>query len=630
MAPALVLLYAVPAAIYLRPAWASWSRRILGESGDPVFNLYVLKWGVHQLQLGLPDLWDANFFHPARGVLALSDHLIGPAAQLLVLLQLHLVPNAVAGYNLLLASSFALSGAATAWVLRQSGRSWTAALLGGGMYAFAPVRWAQLEHLQVLLVQWLPITLWLWDRLLAAPSWRRAALFLPFYLLHLTGGCYLAYMIHLPMLAMLASRAAADWRRLVAWRGLRVLAAVVALAAAMLYLLYNPYAEAAHHYDMARTPEEAALYSATLLSYLAPSESNLYAGWWHRLVDRWHVELSYDESRLFAGFLATALAAYGLAAFLRRYRGPLLRPLAAWQHAVLLALLGAAGAAFVWGDRRTFDPDPSPHAWDLPAFCCALSLVLWCAARRRWAGSWPLRGAEMDPWERGLAAGGLLTLLLSFPIAFVPLMGVLPGLAGLRAPGRFYLVTSFVLVHFAARGLDGLLTAAPLAGRRRLAAGAALAALLAVEMAPLPPPSQALADEADFPPVYAYLRNTAAVRAVLEVPLLKPSRESTYMYYSTLHWKPLANGYSGHAPATYEALRDAVPLLPDAAAIQLLRSMGISHLVVHRQGAAARRLRAELPAWETAALGEGVTRVFDAGPDLVYQLGERPPRQPQG
>ena len=28
-------------------------------------------------------------------------------------------------------------------------------------------------------------------------------------------------------------------------------------------------------------------------------------------------------------------------------------------------------------------------------------------------------------------------------------------------------------------------------------------------------------------------------------------REARYMYYSTLHWKPIANGYSGFAPAAY-------------------------------------------------------------------------------
>src|SRR5262249_4031634 len=119
---ALLLAYGALAALYLRPLWRIGSDHLLGHTDDPVFNLYVLKWGVHQLRLGLPEFLDANIFYPARGATAFSDHLLGPALQLLLLLALHGVPNPIAGYNLLLASSFVLSGAATCWVLWRSGR----------------------------------------------------------------------------------------------------------------------------------------------------------------------------------------------------------------------------------------------------------------------------------------------------------------------------------------------------------------------------------------------------------------------------------------------------------------------------------------------------------------------------
>lgn len=237
-----LLFYAALCLVYFRSLWASLRDSIIGRSGDPVFNLYVLKWSAHQLSIGLPDLWDANFFYPTRGVLAFSDHLLGPAAQLLALLGLGAVPNAVAGYNVLLLSSFFLSAATTGGVLRQSGRSLTAAALGGAMYAFAPLRWAHLDHIQILLVQWAPLTLWFWHRLLEEVTWRRAALFLPFYLLHLTGGCYLAYIIHVPLLALLASRLLAGWRPLVARRSLAILLATALPSALAVWWLFEPYA----------------------------------------------------------------------------------------------------------------------------------------------------------------------------------------------------------------------------------------------------------------------------------------------------------------------------------------------------------------------------------------------------
>jgi hypothetical protein len=637
-AAGLLAVYTVPALLYLRSLWGAAGERILGRSGDPVFNLYVLKWGVHQLRLGLPDLWDANFFYPVRGALTFSDHLIGPASQLLLLLDLHLVPNAIAGYDLLAGSSFVLAGAATSWVLRQSGRSWTAAILAGGMYAFAPVRWAHVEHIQVLLAQWVPITLWCWHRLLAAPSWRRAALFLPLYLLHLAGGSYLAYMIHLPMLALAVAGAGTPpsppGDRRPAGRRRQAQAAavllVVALAAAgTVWLLYGPYVETARRYHLARTPEEIALYAATLPSYLAPAESNLYAGAWHRLADPLQVDLSVDESRLFAGFLPTVLCAGGVLAFWRRCRARPARPLAAWQRAVLAALAALAAGSFLAGDWRTLHHDTRADAWNAPALGFALGLGLWLTARRTWGGNWPLRRAAADPWERGMALAGVLCFLLSFPIAFVPLLHVVPGLASLRAPGRFYVMTSLAVVTFAARGLDEWL---PAAGRRRLAVGAVLAAALALELAPAALPVRPLRAEPDFPAVYEYLRGAGGVRAVLELPRLRLARESIYMYYSTRHWYPIANGYSGFIPESDLELRERIPLLPDDEGFQLLRRRGISHLVIHSAGVAGaagaagpagpagRELRRQLPEWERRFLGRQVEKVFTAGPDGVYRL----------
>jgi hypothetical protein len=626
----LCLLYSLPALVYFLPLAARWTDHLPGRHADPVFNLWVLEWGAHQLRLGLPDLWNANIFYPERGALAFSDHLLAPAAQLLLLLDLRLAPNAIAGYDLLLVSSFVLAAAATCWVLRRSGCSWTAALLGGGMYAFAPMRWAHLEHIQILLAQWVPLTLWCWDRLLAELSWKRAALFLPVYLLHLAGGCYLAYMIHLPMLALLASRAASEWPRLVSWRGLRVLLAVALPAGLAGYLLFAPYLEVSRRQGLQRSPAEVALYSATLFSFLAPAESNLYAGWWHRLADPVGLDLSWDESRLFAGWLATAACAVGVVAFWRRHRSPPLRPLAPWQRATLALLLAAAALAFAAGDLRALRPGPDPvstgpvspagPSWDGPALGFALALGLWLLARRRWGGNWFLRWGEIDPWERGLALAGLLCFLLSFPLAFVPLMRVVPGLASLRAPARFHVMTSLVIVYFAARGLDRLL---PAARARRLAAGGALALLLAVEAAPAALPLRPLPDEPAFPAVYPYLRDLPAgakVRALLEIPLGNPFRESLYMYYSTLHWKPLANGYSGFIPRSYLELRAAIPLLPDAPGFQLLRQRGISHLVLHTAGSHGRPLRRQLPAWEEESLHHQVELVFDRDGDRLYEL----------
>ncbi|MDP9122390.1 MAG: hypothetical protein M3O15_13655, partial [Acidobacteriota bacterium] len=65
-------LYTGVALVYLRPIWETYPDHLAPNAGDPVFSLYILKWVVRQIHLGFPDLWNANFYYPTRGALALS------------------------------------------------------------------------------------------------------------------------------------------------------------------------------------------------------------------------------------------------------------------------------------------------------------------------------------------------------------------------------------------------------------------------------------------------------------------------------------------------------------------------------------------------------------------------------
>src|SRR6202035_1856631 len=85
------------------------------------------------------------------------------------------------------------------------------------------------------------------------------------------------------------------------------------------------------------------------------------------------------------------------------------------------------------------------------------ALGAWLFLRLRWGGNSFLRAAEMnpwDPWERGLALSAALCFLLSHPLVYVPLMRIVPGLAGMRVPARFAAFLSSNLVFEFGLGLD--------------------------------------------------------------------------------------------------------------------------------------------------------------------------------
>ncbi len=551
----MLLLYTAGVLVYFWPLPRLWGNHIGPDLGDPLFNLYVLKWGVHQIRLGLPDVWNANIFYPTRGALTFSDHLLGPAAELVLFLRI--VPNAIAGYNFLFLSSYVASALAVCWVLRRSGLSWAAAVLGGWMYAFSSFRLAQMAHLQILIAQWIPLTLWFWDRLLARRTAKDAALFLLFYLLNLSGGCYLAYMIHFPLLAIFLSRAVSERKDLFSVRSLRLLVPVALVAGVAVAAFFLPYVRVARATGLSRPPEEIEQYSAKLASYFSPSHENLYFGEGADRFLRGVLGESADlfhrpENELFAGFLPTILFCLGAFAALRG-----------------------------------------------------------------------LREGKADPWARGIALSGLICFALSFAAVYVPLSRIVPGLSGMRVPARFYAFISLAVVYFAARGVDLLLRRAP-SLKARAAVGVALAAVLALELAPRRIAWERVPRERELPRAYSWLRDQPEVAALVELPLYADSRENRYLYAATVHWKPIANGYSGYVAESYLGLVNHIPFVPHADGFDLLRKMGISHLVVHAEKPGQPRI---VKRWETR-FGTGperqMVKVYQEDEISIYRIIDRP------
>jgi hypothetical protein len=553
---AITFLYGTLALVSLRPVWQVGGDHLTNSLSDPLFNLWVLKWGAHQIGLGLPNLWNgnvwnANIFYPTRSTLALSDHLLGPAAELALFLKI--IPNAIAGYNFLLCTSFVATALTTCWVARRGGMSWAAAVLAGWMFAFAPFRFSQIAHLQLLIAQWIPLTLWFWDRLLAERTAKNAALFLAFYLLNLTGGCYLAYMIHFPLLALLASRIVSERRSLITARSLRVLVPVALVAAAAITAIFLPYLRVSRSLGLVRTESEVRQQGATPASYFSPAPQNVYftaatRDWLESVLgeDRARAFLR-PEGALFAGFLPTILFGIGV-----------------------LAL---------------------------------------------WRG----RHEPLNPWDRGLAISGLLCFALTFAVVYEPLMRVVPGLSGMRVPTRFYVFVSFTLVWFAARGADDLLRrlSRPWA---RVALAAAFALILAVELTPRPLRWVPLPREEEIPEAYRWIGREPSVKALIELPIHRNADENEYLYNSTVHWKPIANGYSGYLPASHEALVDRIHFLPEQDGLDLLRDDWITHLVIH---ASNPRQEARLRDWDQRFAGDPqrqVERVYQSGEISIYRL----------
>ena len=338
----------------------------------------------------------------------------------------------------------------------------------------------------------------------------------------------------------------------------RVRSGAFAVAAAGLALLpvYRMHQKALAPESYARGTEETILYSAPVESFLATSSWNRVYG---EATDAFRAS---GPNNLFPGLVVPGLAVAGALALRRRGERPSRE---AWA---LLALLVAASLVALGPRVRAFGVDLGPGPWAL------------------------LREA-------------------------------LPVFQMIRVTSRAGVFVALPLVMLAALALEKL--------KPRRAAFAAIAALALAEtlIAPIPMPewSKVVDTRREPPPVYRWLAERPGPEPVVHLPMLdvyalerRPAfHESIYMVYSTLHWKPLVNGYAGIEPRRYVQLRELLRFFPSEESISALRSIGTRYVVVHGKGFGPNQwermqLRMQTPA--ATALREVATL---AG-DTIYEL----------
>jgi hypothetical protein len=62
---------------------------------------------------------------------------------------------------------------------------------------------------------------------------------------------------------------------------------------------------------------------------------------------------------------------------------------------------------------------------------------------------------------------------------------------------------------------------------------------------------------------------------------LADTHDPTYMYFSTAHWRPLANGYSGFHSPDHVGLLFELRAVPTARSIDLLRARNVEYVILH-------------------------------------------------
>jgi len=588
------------------PLWLHMTTAVPSDIGDPLLNAWTLAWDAHALLSKPQRLFDANIFFPLPNTLAYSEHLLATA---LMVMPLQIVSGQpLLAYNVALLLSFGLSGLGMYLLcLRWTGRRMVA-FIAGLAYAFAPYRLASISHLQLLTVQWLPLSVLALEQLLVrvgrrgqevvpthqsrAETWKAATPFVLFIVLQALSSWYLAvFTASLLALYLVVWAAWHGWQRIrsaLLWLLLcGVVATLMVVPAAL------PYLDVLPHLEATRPVEVVSLLGARFSDFLAAAPWLRLAG---PVSGQFRERPSFtEEHMLYPGLMIVLLmlVSVGLLVYdLTTKKG---RLTAYWRAVALMVILGVAFLLTIEGIYR-----------ELVHLFPSLRVI---RAPARWmiVVTFALAGLISYglTWLQGRTTRSLSSPQSAPPDSVVQIPQ--PSYSGRRSALIGYLLRHGLLVFIAiAMYAESFAVPLPLAHVGRIE---------------------------EISPVYGALRRLildaeeGARGAVLELPMyVAPAPEypeARRMLASSLGWWELVNGYSGFTPARQMELGRRLASFPAAetlAALRDLGQLGVRYLIVHSAEAPFDHSR-----WRTAEryVAERNTTLMllgDFGSDTLYLI----------
>ena len=332
-----VLFFALLAIAASYPLVFSLRTALASDLGDPLLVSWMLGWDADRLRHGLAGIWDAPNFFPYRHTLLYSEHFLGVAIFTAPLQWV--TGNAIFVYNVAFLMSFVVTGCGMYVLARAlTGRS-DAALVAAAVFAFHPFRASHTSHLQLLVVGWLPLSVWALHRYFRTHRLRDLLGSTVFFVIQALTCGYFAYFSLIPLL-IVASYELWRARPLTSMTSKLVLrvSAHAAVAAALAIIVMLPVASAywqlRRESGLRRPIEEITSQSADVGDYVSASPSlYLWGG----------IGQGRGEHELFPGLVAVGLA---VLAVLARRRSRLVGPYFVVLIACFALSLGPEPRAF--------------------------------------------------------------------------------------------------------------------------------------------------------------------------------------------------------------------------------------------------------------------------------------------
>lgn len=533
---------------------------IPGEWWDPLLNIWTLSWDTNTLLHNPLHLWQAQLLYPNNLTLSYSENLLG---DVIFFAPIYLLThNPVLAYNVVFYLTFFLCGLNMYIVARHYTGKRLAAFVAALIYAFAPYRLAQIDHIPVVAGEWIPLAFLFLDHSFQQGRWRHWVLFALFFFLQLLTSVYYGIFLAYTLLAYILIRYSrpflvklrdqkGTYIRYLLQRAIRP-TVVFGIALILLGILMEPYLVSLSN-GFSRSLLQSAGYSAFIRDFFYTIPFNKLHG-----IATSHGEvIPLDgEHFLFLGWTTMALTALGVILAFRR-RDKTMR-IFAWTGLVVLL--------FAFGPYLQYST----------------------------ANGAPLLGGQ--PMSQPFSPAIPMPWLLAY--------FVLPGFKGLRVPARLIGVLLMMLALLGAYAIAWLQNiyqaSSQTVPQRRFFSlsptvrGVIISCLLIIvplallaEALPSYLPVTHLPTGNAIPAVYQWLETHGGDQPIIELPMahldenFTTKQEAYYDYYALYHSHPIANGWSGYRPALTTTISTLMLNFPSQAGLDILKKYHIQYVVFH-------------------------------------------------
>ena len=320
----IVPLYAVLTILYTWPMALHTGTAIPRSDSmlDGPLQAFFIGWDAQALAHAPGRVFSPPIFYPEPNTLTYMDHLIGETV--VASPWLALFPSVAPGYNFLVLLSFVASAWAVYRLARLFAVSRSAALLAGFLYAFSLYRFANIDSLNQLQTEFMPLALFFGFRFLRQARTRDFLGMAATFLVQVYFGWYYTFFLAFALLLLFAyglvrHRAVLARARWGACAALALAVLGLALPVALPY-----WREARLLPEFHRSLGEVEQYSASGLDYFRVNPRSVLAPWTPFVV---------SGQAYWPGLVTMLLAAIGLVAWLRKAFPD------SWRDAVYLLVL---------------------------------------------------------------------------------------------------------------------------------------------------------------------------------------------------------------------------------------------------------------------------------------------------